>query len=138
VTQDESHLKMLSIFHYVLAGGAALFSSMFLMHFVMGLAMLGGAFSEGKNPPPPAIGVLFMGIGGMAILLGWSFAACLIVAGRSLTQHKRHTFCLVVAALACLVCNPLGTVLGVFTIVVLLRPSVKALFGVDPGSATAS
>jgi hypothetical protein len=133
MTRDESHLKLLSIFHYVLAGMSALFSSLFLMHFFMGLAMLSGAFGEhGKNDPPRAVGLLFMALGGAAVLLGWSFAGALIVAGRSLTRHKRYTFCLVVAALMCVLCNPLGTVLGVFTIIVLMRPEVKPLFGAEP------
>ena len=35
--------------------------------------------------------------------------------------------CIVMAALACL-SMPFGTVLGVFTIIVLARPSVQALF----------
>jgi hypothetical protein len=139
MTQDESHLKLLSIFHYVLAAMSAFFSSFFLIHFGLGAAMLGGAFAHDKSPPPPAVGILFMGIGGIAILVGWSFAACLIVAGRSLSRHKRHTFCVVVAALCCVLCNPLGTVLGVFTLVVLLRPSVKALFEAGmPSSREAS
>jgi len=38
---------------------------------------------------------------------------------------------MVVAGSICLVCNPLGTVLGVFTIIVLMRPSVRQLFGVQ-------
>jgi hypothetical protein len=128
MTQDESHLKTLAIFHYVLAAGSALFASFFLLHFAMGVAMMSGAFGHGKDAPPPVLGAVFMGLGGVAVFIGWSFAACLIVAGRSLTRHRRHTFCLVVAALCCVLCNPLGTVLGIFTIIVLLRPSVKALF----------
>jgi hypothetical protein len=53
------------------------------------------------------------------------------VAGRSLARRKRYLFCLIVAGTMCVMCNPLGTVLGVFTIVVLLRPSVKELFGAN-------
>jgi hypothetical protein len=131
VTQDESHVRLLSIFHYILAAPAALFSSLFLMHFFLGAAMLGGLFnSTGKDAPPPAVGILFMAIGGAIVLIGWAFAGCLVAAGWSLASRKRYTFCLVVAGLECVLCNPLGTVLGVFSIVVLLRPSVKALFGV--------
>ncbi len=36
-------------------------------------------------------------------------------------------FCLVMACVACLF-MPFGTVLGVFTIIVLARPSVQTLF----------
>jgi len=61
------------------------------------------------------------------ITLGLAFAVCLVVAGRKLAQQSGYTFCLVMAALSCLVV-PLGTVLGVFTILVLLRPTVKERF----------
>jgi hypothetical protein len=130
--QDESHLRLLAIFHYVVAGASALFSSIFLMHVFMGIAMLLGTFgNDGDNEPPPALGLLFMLFGAVAVLVGWSFAGALVVAGRSLSHRKRHMFCLVVAGLACLLCNPFGTVLGVFTIIVLSRPAVKEAFGVQ-------
>ena len=61
------------------------------------------------------------------ILVGWAVAICVIVAGRFLARRVHYTFCLVVAAIACLF-MPFGTVLGVLTIIVLMRPSVKALF----------
>ena len=51
-------------------------------------------------------------------------------------EDYRQTFCVVVAAISCCF-TPLGTVLGVFTLIVLFRPSVKALFGLDAPSAAA-
>ena len=44
-----------------------------------------------------------------------------------LGQRRSHTLCLVAAALSC-VFMPFGTLLGVCTFVVLLRPSVAPLF----------
>ena len=132
--QDDSHLRLLSIFHYVLAGASVLFSSLFLMHFFWGLAVWrGGPFlgQSAKNAPDPAFGVVLMALGAGIVGIGWSVAACLILAGRSLIRRKRYLFCMVVAGSICLVCNPLGTVLGVFTIIVLMRPSVRQLFGVQ-------
>jgi hypothetical protein len=41
-------------------------------------------------------------------------------------------YCLVVAGIECIF-MPFGTVLGVFTIIVLMRPSVRNLFGVEGG-----
>lgn len=61
------------------------------------------------------------------ILLGWALAAANIYAGRYLTRREKYTFCLVVAAVNC-ANTPIGTILGVFTIVVLMRPSVKQMF----------
>jgi len=133
MNDDESHLRLLAIFYYVLAAGAALFSSVFLFHFFLGFFTLQGRpffFEAAHPPPPPAFGIMMMAAGGGAVALGWGFAASLVLAGRSLMARKRYTYCIVIAAIACLVCNPLGTVLGAFTIVVLMRPSVKQLFGV--------
>ena len=61
----------------------------------------------------------------------WTLAVLLFLTGRNIDRRRHHTFCLVVACVECLFL-PLGTVLGIFTIAVLLRPSVKGLFGV-PG-----
>ena len=44
-----------------------------------------------------------------------------------LSQRRHYLYCMIIAALAC-THTPLGTVLGIFTIFVLMRPSVKELF----------
>jgi len=62
------------------------------------------------------------------IVAGWTFAAMVAFAGRSLQTRQRYTFCLVMAGIECIF-MPVGTVLGVFTIIVLVRDSVKELFG---------
>jgi hypothetical protein len=54
-----------------------------------------------------------------------------IAAGRFLTQKKHRIFCIVMASIHCLHA-PLGTLLGVFTLIVLLRPSVRMLFDDAP------
>jgi hypothetical protein len=127
--QDLEHLRLLSIFHYVVGGMIALFSCIPIIHVVLGIVMVAGpaVFGAGNQPPPPFIGFLFIVIGGGIILLGWTLAALVIFAGRCLAQHTRYVYCLVVAALSCLF-MPVGTVLGVFTIIVLMRPSVKGHF----------
>ena len=51
----------------------------------------------------------------------------MILAGRFLAARRRHLFCIVIAGIACMF-MPMGTVLGIFTIIVLMRPSVKELF----------
>ena len=69
---------------------------------------------------------------GVAILLGWAYAGCMIVAGSMLHRKRRRLFCLVMGGFACLQ-QPIGVVLGVFTFIVLLRPSVKELFEENAG-----
>ena len=77
--------------------------------------------------PPPELGWIFIAIGGGISLFTWAVAACCLFAGYNLGAKKRYIFCFVVACLCCIQI-PLGTILGVFTIVVLARPSVKDLF----------
>ena len=60
----------------------------------------------------------------------------LAVAGRRLAQRRSYMFCMVMAGVACML-TPVGTVLGVFTIIVLNRPSVRRLFGRPMDAITA-
>ena len=39
-SQDNDHLRLLSIFHYVVAGLAAVFALIFVFHIVMGIAII--------------------------------------------------------------------------------------------------
>ena len=55
MNQDEQHLDLLSIFHYVVGGITALLSCIPFLHVAIGIAMLCGAF-EGHNPPPRSFG----------------------------------------------------------------------------------
>jgi len=69
-------------------------------------------------------------VGIFLFLLGAVFALVLAFAGRSLSRRKRYWFTFVVACIEC-VFIPLGTILGVFTIIVLSRESVKTLFSTE-------
>lgn len=129
---DSEHLNLLSLFHYVVAGLAALFSLFPVFHLVMGIGLVSGALDNGR--PEAAVGQSVVGwlliVFAVAfIVCGFSFALCLALAGKFLKERRRYRFCLVLACIAC-VFMPFGTVLGVFTILVLMRPSVKAAFGV--------
>jgi hypothetical protein len=126
-SQDLEHLKLLSIFHYIVGGLTGLFACIPIIHVVVGIAILLGAMGDG---PPAIFGLFFALVGGFMVLAGWTLAICMILAGRNLGRHTKPTFCLVVACVECIF-MPFGTVLGVFAILVLSRPSVKALFA-DP------
>jgi hypothetical protein len=99
--------------------------------------MLSGGFNgPGNSGPPAALGWVFIAVGGGIMLVLWTLAGCLLFAGRCLARQKAYMFCFVVACLSCLQ-MPLGTLLGVFTLIVLSRPSVKDRFeavrhGADP------
>lgn len=84
-----------------------------------------------QTPPPDpffrVIGGVLAGIAALMILLAWTLSALLVVAGRALQKRRRHLFCQVIAGISCLL-FPVGTVLGVFTFIVLQRPAVAAAF----------
>jgi hypothetical protein len=137
--QDEQHLRLLSIFHYVCAGMAAFVGCIPIIHLVLGLVMVfrPEAFGPPKVRPPEFFGWFMVLLAGAFILCAWIFAVLLVSAGRFLARRKRYTFCLVVAGIACLF-MPFGTVLGVFSILVLIRPSVKTLFEIPGQPALAT
>lgn len=123
---DLEHLRLLSIFHYVVAGIAALVSLLPGIQLVIGLAMATGNL-DAQEEGARIVGSMMAGCAAFLIAIGLTFAAMVALAGRSLAQRRRYTFCLVVAALLCLFV-PFGTLLGVFTIVVLVRTSVRVMF----------
>jgi len=130
---DEEHLRLLSIFHYVVAAMAAIIAGFPLIHVTLGLVMVLAPQSMGppSGPPPAFIGWFFVVMGGLFVFLGLCFAGMVFYGGRCIAKRKHYTFCLVAAGLSCLF-MPFGTVLGVFTLVVLMRPTVKQLFEVAP------
>ena len=128
---DEEHLQLLAIFHYVVAGLAALFSFFPLLYTTIGaifiFAARHGTAKPGEDLPPEFLGWIFAVLGALLFLIGIAMAVCILIAGRSLALRKRYSFILVMACIECLFI-PFGTILGVFTIVVLSRESVRALF----------
>ena len=135
--ENLQHLKLLSIFHYVVGGLAALFACIPVVHLVLGIVLIVASKTTGGGNEEPAefMGWIFALFGGTFIILGWTFAACVITAGRLLARRECYTFCLVMGCIECIF-MPFGTVLGVFTIVVLSRPDVKGLFDGASGGGT--
>jgi len=128
MSQDTEHLRILSVFHYVVAGFAALFSLFPTIHLAVGIAMVSGIINDPKDPFPLfIIGWFFIAFASCFILCGLTFATCLLMAGIYINKRKHYTFCLVMAGFACMF-MPFGTVLGVFTIITLVKEDVKAMF----------
>jgi hypothetical protein len=122
---DDSHLKILSICFWI-KGGLQIFGGIFaLIYVVIGAAILADAGS--KDPGAAVAGTVFAVIGVLVMILASTIAVLEFVTASSLAKRKRWTLCFVIACLSCL-SVPLGTILGIFTIMVLQRPSVKAAF----------
>ena len=135
MNQDKEHLRLLAIFHYIVAGLAALFSFFPLLYTTIGAIFIfvarHGTPKPGEDLPPEFLGWIFVGLGSFLLLLGIAMAICILIAGRCLSRFKCYSFTLVIACVECLFI-PFGTILGVFTIIVLSRESVKALFSIAP------
>lgn len=133
-SQDAEHLRLLFIFHYILAGLFFLFAFFPVFHVSIGAMItfrpetfFSGNSSEMPNEATKLIGLMFMVIGVTIIVLGLLHAVLTAWSGRCIQLRKWRTFSIVAAGLNILA-FPFGTVLGVFTIVVLQRPSVRALY----------
>jgi hypothetical protein len=129
-SDNEQHLRLLGVFHYVVAVLTALFALFPLIHLTVGWFLLHAPPSKQGQPPPAFVGYMFMAFGAVFFLLGQSFAACVFAAGRCIRSRTRYWFVFVMASLQCAF-FPFGTVLGVFTIVVLSRPAVKQMFSLQ-------
>jgi hypothetical protein len=144
-------LRLLAIGYYVKGAVGAVFISFLLLHFFL---FLGFSFipESGWNPPvkpvitaqspsvlpsptpkpanqgPPVImfRILAAVIGGI-ILLGWTFGALTIYAGRCVQKRKHRVFIMVMGGLNC-VLIPWGTLLGIATFIVLQSPAGQEEF----------
>jgi len=128
--KDEEHLRLLAVFHYVVAGIGGLFACFPLIHVAVGLAMFLSPSFMGKGQqdvPPHWFGLIFVVMGGFFVLLGWSAAICTFISGRYLAKRRKRMFSFVMGAILCAF-MPFGTILGVFTLIVLGRDSVRQLY----------
>jgi hypothetical protein len=72
-------------------------------------------------------------MGSIFVLAAWTISICTILSGRRIAQRRWQTFSIVMAAINCMI-MPFGTVLGIFTIIALTRPEVKAMYGMKVNS----
>ena len=132
---DADHLRLLEIGFYISGVMTALRFLWFLLIAVFfAIVGFGATFAKlhdnngSSNGPPPAfIFFIFACIFGGVILLSLIFSCLEIYAGVCLKNRRHPILVQVVAAFYCL-SIPWGTALGVFTFMVLNRPSVKSLF----------
>jgi hypothetical protein len=130
MNHDSDNLRLLAIFQYVVAGLAVFFSFFPILYSAMGALMLYAAYHPGPNnkqPPPAVLGWFFAMLGALFFFTGLVIAICILIAGRSLARQRRYWFAFIVACIECLFIS-FSTILGVFTIIVLSREPVKALF----------
>jgi hypothetical protein len=132
VRRDEDpvlrRLQLLSVLHLVLAGLGAILALFPLFHVAIGIGFLTGAFSAGAPvATSPLAGWLFVAFGAASVVAVLVYSLALAVAANHLALPTRREFCLVVAGISCAL-FPIGTALGVFTLLTLGREDVKAAF----------
>lgn len=126
---DAEHLKLLAVFHFVLAGLAVIGLGFLFLHWFFMSSIFDNPemWKNAKDAPPPppkeffAIFKWFYAFMGVMIV-GGGLAS--LVSGFCILRRRARMFSIVVAGVSCLG-FPFGTALGVFTLVVLLRDSVR-------------
>lgn len=123
---DVDHLKLLAVFHYVLAGLSLVGIAFLGLHFALMHAMMSMPQKTGQPPPEQFFAIFrwFYVFCGFCMVSG---GALLLASGRCIARRKARVFSLAVAGLSCLM-FPFGTALGVFTMIVLLRDSVVEIY----------
>lgn len=124
----EERLGLLAIFHYVVGGMACFFGLIPIIHLVIGIAVLSGAFeAQGGESVPAILGLVFVIIGGGAVLLAQGLGIAIIVSGRRIAARRMRTFSLVMGGIMC-VFMPFGTVLGAFTLLLLSNEDYRRVY----------
>lgn len=128
---DADHLRLLSIFHFVGAGFALLGLGFLAMHYLFFHAFFANPEmwrnQKGAVLPPREFFAMFKWF---YVVFGvWLVASGIVnlFSGLFIAQRKNRVFSLVVAGID-FIYIPFGAVLGVFTFIVLLRPSVREIY----------
>lgn len=127
--KDASDLNLLSVLHYVWSALLGCGTLGIVGYFIL----LGGVFgvsatSGGADPKGAAVAAgatIAVGLV-VGVMMGALFVVHLLAAS-GLRKRKRRVLIMIASALMC-TSVPLGTLLGVFTFIVLGRPGAKALF----------
>jgi len=128
---DADHLNLLAIFHFVVAALAFVGLAFLLVQYlIMNTVFTNPSVwqSQKGGPPPAEIFAMFKWIYFAIALFFLGFSFLNIISGLCIRARKHRTFSLVVAGANCLQV-PLGTILGIFTIIVLTRDSVSQVYG---------
>jgi hypothetical protein len=127
---DHEHLRLLRIAYFVDSGMTAFMALIGLLYLGIGVLFTAGLDnlpSDPDGPPPGFVGLMFAAIGGGIFVFGAVLIVLKLLTARALQTRSSRTLCLITAALTCLHV-PYGTLVGIFTFIVLGRPSVRALF----------
>jgi len=133
--QKKNYLDILAVFHYVNGGLTALCTLGILAFLGIGL----GAATGWGNDWEPEAGCSIVAIMAFAFVLAGGYAVLNLLAGRALQTRSHTVLVMITSGINCLNV-PLGTLLGIFTLVMVSDPEVRWLFdyGDTPPTADAA
>jgi hypothetical protein len=129
---DSEHLRLLSVFHFIQGFMTIGVSLIFIFHFALFSFLTGfadnNAFGYGSDAEMSykilgLISTLF----GLFIVIGVTFGIMQILSAVFLQKRKNRTFSIIISAFEILH-TPYGTILGISSLYVLNRESVKELY----------
>jgi hypothetical protein len=129
---DAEHLKLLAIFHFIIAGLAVVGIVFLMLHYLI----LSTVFSDpnlwvSQKHAPPFPKDFFKLFIWFYIFMGFVLATAgtlNLLSGIFLRRRKHRIFSIIVGGLNGLQI-PFGTILGIMTIIVLSRDSVRRIYG---------
>jgi hypothetical protein len=126
MNNDLEHLRLLSKGYYIYGILSAVFYLIPIIFVFVGIGIVNGKIRS-EETEVIEMGSKLIIIGTIVFLYGQIASIATILVGKFIKNRTRHTFCLVVAGFNCMF-FPIGTGLGIFTFIVLLRDSVKEVF----------
>ena len=132
--KDLDHLKLLGIFHYIW-GGLSLLGGLFVGAYFLffGIVLMSNPQSSSSSADESAstgmAGGILIGVGIVLFLIVVVYGILTLMAGGKYRKHQGgYWFCFILAIVTLIIGGIPGIVLGIFSLIVLSRESVKALF----------
>jgi hypothetical protein len=129
--EDIRYLNLLAIFHMIVAGIVSLLSCLPLLDLFIGVPMLKDVpYALSQNEffsQTTFVPLMFILIPSGIAVIGWMFAVAIALNGYYLKNRTWLNYCMIMSGIETIFI-PFGTVLGVFTIILLTKPNIKNLF----------
>ena len=141
--KDLEHLKLLGIFHYIW-GALSLIGGIFIGGYflVIGIILMNNpptSTSSEDSGTAGAVGGILIAVGVVLFLVVVVYGILTLMAGGKYRKHQGgYWFCFILAIVTLVIGGIPGIVLGIFSLIVLSRESVKVLFRGQslPGTGT--
>jgi ABC-type phosphate transport system permease subunit len=131
--KDLEHLKLLGIFHYIW-GALSLIGGIFIGGYflVIGIILMNNpptSTSSEDSGTAGAVGGILIAVGVVLFLVVVVYGILTLMAGGKYRKHQGgYWFCFILAIVTLVIGGIPGIVLGIFSLIVLSRESVKTLF----------